>query len=717
MRLSLFLVPFAAHHVFADSEAGKDALEALRNMEGLGNIKDFASIASILSSLVDGDGGKKEDGAQPAREGSSGLEDLESISDEDVPTSGEAPVSLLKGQDTLSQIQNIAGIASSLFALVERQGAGSGDSTRTGQSRGEGGQDGYGESNDASGGPLDLLKSIGALQRVMDLASGIGKLANEELEGTEDILGERAHDQPQAPLVPPTPSSKIARPSSSITSKQQTAKRQSTAKTSSFPPSSTPKPAPQPDFFARLDAIQRFSKLAQKITALSNENPSASYSEKLKVIFSDPEITATLSYIFENAHKLLTPEVLTLLKTFLRTSPVIPDEYRSLSITVADSLGAIFSPEFARHFASAKKTLDDVGIDLLPALETLWDIGKWTMNTFDADYIQSMNRQVALWRRALTSDEMGVFVEWISDPVTIRSLTERVSGVKDALTAERIHALNELLERRRMLKMENEEYQAFGSVLGERVRWYLSTEQGLAQLQLLLDMLNELHTSHALVYLPHVLQSRVAALTPDLAGPVNHLSVHLTALSLTDVIPQVTTTLQDIINLMIPLLDPFTRADTALSWLFWTDLNLVVNRVYATPLTMFRESHSILVFIDSLLQADNGQKFRQLLRDPVQTREYIAPSLLVPVNLGGAQNVSAVVMSGLEFEMGVSDLGMTPVVSGTSGHVSWVFDTIYARLEPGRVEETRKSIKVMSETISLLVQIMEIFQNSSVSVL
>ncbi|KAL4800181.1 hypothetical protein BDV19DRAFT_353567 [Aspergillus venezuelensis] len=339
------------------------------------------------------------------------------------------------------------------------------------------------------------------------------------------------------------------------------------------------------------------------------------------------------------------------------------------------------------------------------------------MDTFNADSIQSMNRQVALWRRALTSNEMSVFAEWISDPATIRSLTERVSGVKEALTAERIHALNELFEKQGILKMRNEEYQAFGSVLGERVRWYVSTEEGLAELQVVVDMLNQLDTSHALAFLPQVLQSRVAALAPDLADAVNHLSIHLTALSSTDVIPQIATTLQDIINLMTPLLDPSSRADTVLSWLFWTDLKLSVNKVYATPITRFRESQSILVAIESLLQVDNGQKFRQLLRDPVQVREYAAPGLLVPVNLVTAQNVSAVVMSGLEFEMGMGDLGMTPVVPGESGHVSWAQDAIHTRLEPGQVEKTREGVRVMNETISFLVQIMEVFRNSSSSVL
>ncbi|KAL4955779.1 hypothetical protein BDW69DRAFT_182244 [Aspergillus filifer] len=698
MRFLLFLLPFVAPRVFADSDARKNALDARGKIEGSGHNKRLASLASVLSSLVEAgrEGRELEDGADGTGEGSSGLENPENLNNQKILSSKEKLAEFPDEGDSLTQIQNLATIASGLFALVDKQRGGDSWALERGNAQGGKGSD-VDQNVDIES--FNFLRSIGALRQVMNLASGIEKLADGELEGVNlDIAKEGAQEQRQTPQPPPTPSSTTAKPLSSNNPKKQTAEKQWTAKNpSTSPPSSTPKPAHQPDFLAHLDAIQRFTKLAQKVTVLSNINPSAAYSERLKVIFSDPEVTSILSYIFENAHKLLTPEVLNLLRTFLRTSPVIPDEYRSLSITIADSLNAIFSPDFARHFASAKETLDDVGIDLLPALETLWDFGNWAMHTFNAESINSMSRQVALWRKALTSDEMGVFVEWISDPVTVRSLTDRVSDVKGALTAERIHALNRLFEKQGILKMENEEYQAFGSVLGERLRWYLSTQEGLAELQVVVDMLNELHHSHALVYLPQALLSRVGALTPDIADSVNHLSIHLTALFSTNALPQIATTVQDIINLMGPLLDPSTRADIVLSWPLWADLNLVLNRVYATPGPTFREIQGILVALQSLLQADNGQQFRRLIRDPVQAGVYVAPGLLVPVNLVGAQNVSAVVTTGLELELGMGDLGMTPVVSWESGHVSWMLDALYPRLEPGRVEETREGIRVLTE--------------------
>ncbi|KAL4935928.1 hypothetical protein BDV06DRAFT_228357 [Aspergillus oleicola] len=706
MRLSILLFPLAGRYVVAESSTLEDPLEVLGKIEGLGNLKESASIASVLSSLIEGDGEGKDGGADVAGSDSvsSPLENLKNANDQYLYKSEREAVDLSEGLDTLAQIENVANIASRLFALVEKQGG----AASSGEAKSDSEQDGAEkeEGNSAAGEPLDLLKSIRTVQQVIDLASGIGRVADGG-ETAKGIPKKRAQDQAEPPLQSsPTSTSKATKPSRPA-KKQSTTKKLTASPSSPSPP---PKPAPKSDILARLEAIQRFSKLAQRITVLSNEANSASYSERLTLIFSDPEVTPTLSYIFENAHKLLTPEVLNLVKTSLRTSPMIPDEYRSLSLTVADSLGAIFSHEFAKHLKSVKETLDKVGIDVFPAIETIRGFGKWAMDTFDADSIASMNKQVLLWRRALVSEEMGVFVEWISDPATIRGVTERISGVKEKFTAERIHALNELFEQQGILAMGNEESQAFGSALGERVRWYLSTEEGLSELQSVVNTLNELHNSHALTYLLQVLQKRAHLLTPDFAEDIAMLSYHVAALSSTDTTPQIATTLQDVINLFAPLLIPSSRAEIVLTWSFWADLILILNKISAIRHATFSQVRNLLASTEKMVQPNRVENVHRLIEDIMQTKEYAALGLLVPVNLVDHGNVSAVVLDGLE---GMGMVDTTPVMARELVDMGWVWDAIRVPLAPSVVDKTRQSVKTLAEASSFLIQVLEIFQDYS----
>ncbi|KAL4925693.1 uncharacterized protein BDV17DRAFT_294277 [Aspergillus undulatus] len=716
MRFSSFLLlPLAVHicTITATSQTPKDPFEALSNaganghVQALANPKQFADAAARVSLSMEVESDAKDpDNDESA---SSPLGEFDHVS-----TGTDESSDRVSTVQALAQLQDVLSVASSLFSLVGNKDKEGNVPSRPGGQKSHAVSDTHSaitagslETEREDGGSLNMLKGVEALQNLASLASRSSALAdNDKPGGGGWVKAVESQTQDATSIMGNSGSLNCEKKPIEVSEKLS-------------PPSRKPSPSQSPpkltqtqpvDIFARLEAIRRFSKLAQKLTVLTNETSATSLPERLHLILSDPEVTSTLSYIFTNANKVLTPEALNLLKTFLRSSPLVPDEYRSLAITIADSLGAVFSPEFARHFASVRDTLDKIGVNLIPALNVIWRAVQWVTNTLDPVYIAQVNRQVRLWRKALASKEMKEFVEYVADPETLRVITERISRVKKALTPERICRLNVLFDEYGLLDVRDEEYQAFGVIVGEKIRTQFATPEGIPEIQSFIDGLNGLLDSGALTEFSDMLHTRAKVLIPAVADDIAQFTQHLDAV--TEALPWLTESLQDIINLIHSLLNPATRAEKLLAWPFWAEMNLILDKLCSTRPAASTPGalRNLLVATERMLQPQRVQDVRWLLADVLQHPEYNTPSILAPVSFAGRHNFTAVVMGGLEM-FGME--GTRPVTSSGLEGARWALVTVDTYLAPDEVEETREAVRMLAEAASFLIQVIEVFDTDS----
>ncbi|KAL2833467.1 hypothetical protein BJY01DRAFT_239506 [Aspergillus pseudoustus] len=659
---ALTLLPLALPAVVYGE--AKDPLDVLGNIEALSNLKQFVSLASSLSSLVDNTDNNKEES-----------EDSD-------------PLDPNRKADVLSQIQHVAGLASTLLDLASERDPATSEKL-------EGVRNTNGDTA-VDRDQIDILGGIKALQQFASLAGGIGSLldvsslAQEEKKGPVKV--DRAGETPrQAP-----PKAK----------KQPTSRKPTAQKT---PKKSVPPPVKEPvDFIARLDAIKMVTTLASKLSGLTDPNSEASPIERVQNLMNDPDVRDAFHYIYTNAHKVFTPEMLEAAKAFIRTSNLIPPEYREIAIAVLEALSAVFSPQFARDFQQALGTITQVGIDLGPWLATGFDLLQWALKTFDADYIAWMNREVGIWQRAITSPQMGMLTAYLTDPETLAGVTASVERVKKALTAERIHRLHALFEEAGIFDLEDGEYVEFGGHLGARFRGQFTTEQGLAELKHFLDALEELLRTGTLDVAARAMQMRAPVVAPALAGDIH--SIYVQSGVVVDILAQLAEALQGFVEVMHPLLEFEVRAAKVTSWEFWAELNSVVEKFSATPVTSLGAVHELLVMLSRVLEPEHVPGLRLLILDCGRT--LAEPHVLgsVPANVPG--NVTGIFMS-TEVEM----LGLVesaPVLEAEHlEHVLALLHRFDAVLGPGQDEavRVRQTIVLLNKVSSFVVQILQVFDS------
>lgn len=651
MRLSLVLLSLGIPHaVLADPQ--QNPLDLLNNVEGLSNLKKFVSIASTLSSLVD----DNDDSSPPERQQQQQQHARADSASDDSPD-------LSDGID-LSQMKNVASVASTLFSLLGDNDKDAGSDT--------------GESNEAANANAnadqdtpDILKKLSALQDIVSFASGIGSLLDTDDDAEMDIgvQNEDSNPPPSIPEVKPETPPEPEKAEPTPISQEEL--------------NSTPEAQ---DMLARIEAIQRLNVLVKKLTVLTDEKSPAPITERLQLLFSDPEFTSTFSYIFENGSKVLTPEVVAAFKGFLNTSPAIPDEYRTIAVGVLDTLSSVFSPEFVEYYRTAKEALDRAGVELIPALEYLWRAVQWARNTLDPGYIKALNQEVLLWHKALTSEQMGEFVAYITDEETLGRVTASVARFRKTLTPDRAHRLHGLFEDQGIFDQGDLEYQAYGHVMGKRIRFYFGTEEGVSEVERLLDLLDGPLQGQTMADVAGILQTRANVLTPYIADDLATFFHQFS--EVTEVVDILEEILRDIVQLVRPLLDFDTRAARVLSWAFWTDLNLILHEVLSVPGSSLTTLQKLLATASKLLEPERAKGLRLLVADASGTpRTPGSEGFDVPGN-------DSAVDTGRMMGVVDTESKLAPDVTGDALRVLHGADALLA---PGQIDKTRDTVLVLSE--------------------
>jgi hypothetical protein len=661
----------------------KDPLDVLGNIEALANLKQFVSIASSLSSLV-------EDNTNSNKEGGSPLDKLANLNfnlnphapDPDSNSDPSAPDPLDLGQklQVLSQMKHVAGIASTLLdAIGERDPATSERLKTVGQTSTE-------EETSVDIDQIDILGGIRALQQFASLAGGLGSVLDVDAlidKKKKSELGDGATGESERRGAPPPP--KAQRQTTS-----QQAKTQKTQK-GNVPPAREPV-----DFIARLDAIKTITTLASKLSALTDPASDIPLVERVQRLMNDPDVNDAFQYIYSNAGKVFTPEVLEAAKAFIRTSNLVPPEYREFAVAVLETMGAVFSPKFAKDYAQAMGTIAGVGIDFAPIITAAYDIFQWVVKTFDPEYIRWMNREVLIWKKAITSPQMGMLTSYLADPETLASVTGSIERIKDALTADRIHRLHKLFEEEGLFDIEDGEYKEFGGHLGARFRWQFTTEEGLDELKGFLADLEELLRTGALDVAARVMQMRTPVVAPQIAGDVHALYTQSTVV--VDIVSKVTEALHDFVNIMHPLLEFEVRAEKVTSSDFWSEANSVLAKFAAVPPASFSAVNELLVTLARVLEPERTSALRLLILDAVGTLSEPRVFGSVPFNVPG--NVSGVVLGG-----GLEMLGLveTPPVLEANDleSVLNLLHMLEDALGPGEVEKARETLLFLNKVRQL----------------
>ncbi|KAL2813883.1 hypothetical protein BJX63DRAFT_431741 [Aspergillus granulosus] len=681
MRFSYAVLPLALAIPGVLAEA-KDPLDVLGNIEALANLKQFVSIATSLSSLVD-ESSNSEGGSllNKLSKLNSNLNPNAAAADSDPDSEGEEtdPLGLNQKDQVLSQMKHVVGLASTLLDLAGEQDPTTKEKIKH-----------AGHNDDAPIETLDILGGIKALQQFASLASGIGSVLDfDALADNRNKANEALNDE-QRPPPPPK------------AQRQTAAKKPAAQKTQQ---GAVPPPKEPVDFMARLDAIKTITTLASKFSAITDPSSDVSPIERIQKLMNDPEVNAAFQYIYTNAHKVLTPEVLETGKAFIRTSNLIPPEYREFAVAALETMSAVFSPKFAKDYQQAMGTIARVGIDFGPYLATGYDLIQWVLKTFDPDYIQWMNREITIWKTAIMSPQMGMLTAYLSDPETLASVTGSIETVKKALTAERIHRLHALFEEEGIFDIEDGEFKEFGGHIGARLRMQFTTDEGLSELKGFLNSLEELLRTGALDVAARVMQMRAPVITPNLAGDVH--SIYMQSAVVVEILSKIAEALQDFVNIMHPLLEFEVRAERVISWEFWSELNAALEKFTGIPSTSFVAVHELLVALSRVLEPEHVPALRVLVLDAVGTLS--EPRVLgsLPVNIPG--NVSGMVM-GTEVEM----LGLVetaPVLEGDDlENVLALLRRLDAALAPGEVEGMRETMVFLNKVSSFVVQVAQVFE-------
>jgi hypothetical protein len=666
----------------------KDPLDVLGNIEALASLKQFVSIASSLSSLIDDTNDNNNN-----KQGESPLDKLANLNfnlnpnapdpDPDSNSDPSAPDPLDLGQklQVLSQMKHVAGIASTLLDAIGERDPVTSERLKTV------GQTSTGEEAPVDIDQIDILGGIKALQQFASFASGLGSVLD-----VDALVDKKKKSEPRPGATEEREGRRGAPP-------PPKAQRQTTfqqAKTQKTQKENVP-PAKEPvDFIARLDAIKTITTLASKLSAHTDPASDIPLVERVQRLMNDPDINDAFQYIYSNAGKVFTPEVLEAAKAFIRTSNLVPPEYREFAVAVLETMGAVFSPKFAKDYAMAMGTIAGVGIDFAPIITAAYDIFQWVMKTFDPEYIRWMNREVLIWKKAITSPQMGMLTSYLADPETLASVTGSIERIKHALTADRIHRLHKLFEEEGLFDIEDGEYKEFGGHLGARFRWQFTTEEGLDKLKRFLAELEELLRTGALDVAARVMQMRAPVVAPQIAGDVHALYTQSTVV--VDILSKIIEALHDFVNIMHPLLEFEVRAERVTSSDFWSEANSVLEKLSATPAASFSAVNELLVTLARVLEPEHTSALRLLILDAVGTLS--EPRVFGSVTLNVPGNVSGVV-----FGRGLEILGLVetpPVLEADDlGNVLNLLHRLEDALASGEVDKARETLLFVNKVRQL----------------
>ncbi|CBF84229.1 predicted protein [Aspergillus nidulans FGSC A4] len=450
---------------------------------------------------------------------------------------------------------------------------------------------------------------------------------------------------------------------------------------------------PTQDILTRLEAMRRFSRLAQKLSKLSEEFRSLSPLERIHHMISDPEVAPTVQWMFDNAGKVLTPEVLSALKNFIRSSPLVPDEYRSFALLAADSLSTVLNPSLISHYRNFKTFFERLGADLGPVLGSVYRGLHWLMTTFQPSYIQALTDRVTLWRKALTSPEVAEFLIVVNDPVTLNGISASMGSAKKVLTAERVRRLRTIFDERGLFDLSRDEYKAFGDLLGTNIKTQFATAEGISEAESFLDAVHSLFKSQTINAVAGIMQKRSVPLTAGLAEDLHFFFDQVSLAAVT--VPGMLEVLRDFLDLIRPLLPPGTR-DERLPARVWDMAGFIMEKVSLFQGSALEDLQSVLDAGIRLTHPERLEELRLVIAD--LQRSEPTSSYLISVNNGIARNAS-VGASPFEFTFGVFDIQLGPILGpivADDEKISRLIQILNARLAPGEVEKTRETLQSLN---------------------
>ncbi|KAL6235280.1 hypothetical protein BDW75DRAFT_230461 [Aspergillus navahoensis] len=451
-------------------------------------------------------------------------------------------------------------------------------------------------------------------------------------------------------------------------------------------------PPAQANILTRLEAMQRFSKLAKKLSMLTDESGPRSLPERIHHVISDPEMAPTVQWIFDNAGKVLTPEVFSAVKNFIRSSPLVPDKYRSFAVIFADSLGAVFDPKVAAHYQNVKTSFKWLSFDLISTPESLYRSMHWITATFHPSYIQTLSNRLALWRKAFTSPEMAGFLDVITDPANLDGISSSMGRVKQALTGERIHRLRMVFDDWGFSALNGDEYQAFGNVLGTKIKTHFATAEGISEVEDFLDVMESLLQSQSLHTLAAVVQRRAAVLTADFGEDLR--SFFDEASSAAARMPGGLRDLRHLFNLIRPLLVPESRRER-LPARVWAVARFIIDKVSSVQGSALEDMQGVLHAGLRVMHPRRVEELREVIAD--LQMGVILSDPLVPVSVGVGGNAS-VVPGIFEFSFTMLHTHPTPILGPDANceAIQMLMQRLDARIAPGEVERTRETLQLLN---------------------
>ncbi|KAL4996716.1 hypothetical protein BDV10DRAFT_186953 [Aspergillus recurvatus] len=467
-------------------------------------------------------------------------------------------------------------------------------------------------------------------------------------------------------------------------------------------------PLARPDILVRLEAMQRFSKLLKKLSTLTDESGSLPLRERIHHIISDPEIAPTVQWIFDNAGKVLTAEALSAVKGFIRSSSLVPDEHRSFALFTADLMGVVFDPKFALHYQKARASVEWLGVDLVPVLGSAYRAMHWIMAAFHPTYIQTLNGRVTLWREAFASPEMAGFVDVVTDPATLDGISSSMGRVKRALTGERIHRLRTVFDEWGVLDLNEDEYKAFGNVLGTKINAQLATAEGISEMEVFLDAMDALFRSQTIHALAVLMQKRAAVLTAGLSADLSSFFGEVSSAAAT--IPGGLGILHDFLDLIRPLLSSEPRGERLLARV-WAVAGFIMDNVSSVQGSALADLKGVLDAGVRLMNPERIEELRVMIAD-LQRGETLSGSL---GQVGVWGNASVGLEAFFGFSFGMSDIHTTSVLESdaNSDTVSMLIQMLDARTVPGEVEKSREILELLNSTSSFLHSVIQVFESHS----
>ncbi|KAL4977177.1 hypothetical protein BDW66DRAFT_150280 [Aspergillus desertorum] len=458
------------------------------------------------------------------------------------------------------------------------------------------------------------------------------------------------------------------------------------------PPGRRAKQPPiQPDILTRLEAVQRFSKLAKKLSILTDESGQLSLSERIRHVISDPEIAPTVQWVIEDAGKVLTPEVLSAVKEIICSSPLVPDEYRSFAVILAELLGPVFDPALAAPYQNVKASFEWLRGDLAPVLGSVYRGMHRIMDIFHPVYIQTVNNRVMLWQKALASPEMAEFLDVVTDPATLDGISSSMKRLKRALTSERVHRLRTVFDDWGFFDLNKDEYEAFGNVLGMKIKRQLATAEGISEMESLLDGMDSLLQSQTIHALADIIQKHATILTADLAEALRLFLDEVSSAAAT--VLGVLEVLRDSMDLIRPLLAS-GASDAWLPARVWPVARSIMDKVSSVRGSALADLQGVLDAGVKLMQPESVEELRVVLAT-LQMSD-------TPLETWGQVDVRGNASVGLEtfseFLSGMSDMHPNPVLETDANGktISMLIYMLEVRLAPGVVEKTRETLQLVN---------------------